>query len=99
MVPEATLIGNESVTLTGSKWLFAPTKRDARIVELERERLGAPGAKVTRSDAIRSLFLRALRAREAELDAELASRDGRREAELLAQLTSRKGKELSSEVV
>ena len=78
MVPEATLIGNESVTLTGSKWLFAPTIRDEQIVEEERERLGSLGAKVTRSDAIRSLFLRA------------------REAELLAELASRKEKELSA---
>ena len=77
MVPETTLIGSESVTLTGEKWLFAPTIRDKHLVELERDRLGSirdcPSAKVTRSDAIRSLFLRAAeidrREREAELEA------------------------------
>ncbi len=73
MVPETTLIGSESVTLTGEKWLFAPTIRDKQFVELERERLGeardCPSAKVTRSDAIRSLFLRA---RKADLEAAIA---------------------------
>ncbi len=47
-------------TLTGNKWLFAPTVRDEQIVEQERERLASewPGVRVTRTDAIRSLFLR-----------------------------------------
>ena len=50
-----------TTTLTGSKWLFAPTFRDEELVEQERLRLTMdwPGIKVTRSDAIRSLFLRA----------------------------------------
>ena len=48
-----------TTTLSGSKWLFAPTFRDEQIVEQERQRLVGewPGVKVTRSDAIRSLFL------------------------------------------
>ncbi len=48
-------------TLSGKKWLFAPTTRDEVIVEQERERLAGewPGLKVTRADAIRSLFARA----------------------------------------
>jgi len=48
-------------TLSGKKWLFAPTTRDEQIVEQERERLAHEwaGLKVTRADAIRSLFARA----------------------------------------
>ena len=48
-----------TTTLSGKKWLFAPTTRDEQIVEQERQRLVGewPGIKVTRSDAIRSLFL------------------------------------------
>ena len=47
-------------SLSGKKWLFAPTTRDEQIVEQERERLADewPGLKVTRTDAIRSLFAR-----------------------------------------
>ena len=50
-----------TTSLSGRKWLFAPTTRDERIVEQERRRMAEewPGIKVTRSDAIRSLFLRA----------------------------------------
>ena len=61
--------------LSGNKWLFAPTTRDEQIVEMERERLMLEwaGVRVTRADAIRSLFLRAAeidrREREAELEA------------------------------
>ena len=44
-----------------TKWLFVPTKNDAEIVEAERQRLqdAYPWLKVTRSDAMRSLFNRA----------------------------------------
>ncbi len=61
--------------LSGNKWLFAPTTRDEQIVEMERQRLMLEwaGVRVTRADAIRSLFLRAAeidrREREAELEA------------------------------
>ena len=44
-----------------TKWLFVPTQEDTEIVEAERQRLqdDYPWLKVTRSDAMRSLFNRA----------------------------------------
>jgi len=58
------------------KWLFTPNELDDLVVEEERERLETlnPGVKITRADAIRSLFARVryLLARETELVAELA---------------------------
>jgi len=79
------------------KWLFNPTSQDEQVVEEERERLATlnPGVKITRADAIRSLFARVkalevrkvdLEAYKAALEAEIAKRDfeyrGRREEDL-----------------
>ena len=49
------------VKIVPSKWLFKPTEDDVRMVHDERQRLEHrnPGVKITRADAMRSLFLRA----------------------------------------
>ena len=50
-----------AIKTTSRKWLFNATEEDERMVEDERRRLAErnPGVKITRADAIRSMFTRA----------------------------------------
>ena len=77
------------------KWLFNPTSSDEQIVAKERKRLSAwtgPGVKITRADAIRSLFARAqVLDAVADLETELESR---KKSVLHAGIASRKMEEL-----